>query len=263
MRVTAVAALTLLFSSMYIASAESGCTQIQAAAGLCPSATTTDTDVILESSGGSPGSNGSNGGSGGVDASWPDSTGPVDPFADCIYALNSRCLVPGPSRAAEAQPITWADIAAFRPTSGTAAMEPSGWAVTGLDTNFYASSGSQVHEGALLGQPAAVRFTPVGFHWSYGDGSSSSLSSPGAPWASWGVGEFDPTPTSHVYDSPGTYTVTLVIDFAAEYRVGSLPWTSIPGTLAVPANPLEVIAATANTVLVDRECTRNPRGPGC
>jgi hypothetical protein len=161
------------------------------------------------------------------------------------------------------QPITLSDIAHFRPRPGINHMQPAGWMIIDLDTNFYSTGASQVHNGTLLGFPADVRFTPIRWHWTYGDGERASHSRSGTTWAGNRVGEFDPTPTSHIYRAPGTYVIDLSIDFRAEYRFDGQAWTNIPGSIAVPSNRLTASAGTAKTVLVDRECTRSPRGPGC
>lgn len=213
-------------------------------------------NATLEGSTGTPGSS-----SGG--ASADGAPAPVDPNADCIYLLNDRCLAAGPGRTGPVQPITLADIAQFRPDPGVDRMEPDGWMVVGLDTNFFASAGAQVHNGTLLGQPAAVRFTPIAWHWMYGDGAARTSATPGAPWSAQGLREFDPTGTSHIYRAPGTYAIDLTIDFAAEYRFGAGPWFEIPGVLPVPANRLIATAGSAKTVLVEHECTADPAGPGC
>ncbi|MDJ0334529.1 hypothetical protein QMG83_04765 [Salinibacterium sp. G-O1] len=161
------------------------------------------------------------------------------------------------------QPITLADIASFRPTTGISGMEPNGWMIVGLDTNFYSTATTQVVDGALLGQPASVRFTPVGWRWSYGDGAAATLRTPGAPWAALGVAEFSATSGSHVYRAPGTYVIDLTVIYEAEYRFGAGGWTQISGTLGLPSNRLTATAGSASTVLVERECTVNPHGPGC
>jgi hypothetical protein len=160
-------------------------------------------------------------------------------------------------------PVTLSDLVNFRPAPGVDHMEPNGWMIVGLDTNFYARAGIQVQNGVLLGEPAQVRFTPVRYHWTYGDGAARSTSTPGATWRSQSADEFDPTPTSHVYTAAGTYYIDLTIDFAAEYRWADGTWTGIAGTLPVPANRLVATAGGAKTVLVEHECTLNPRGPGC
>jgi hypothetical protein len=161
------------------------------------------------------------------------------------------------------QPVTLSDIAHFRPRPGINHMQPAGWMIVNLDTNFYSTGGSQIHNGSLFGLPADVRFTPIRWHWTYGDGNRASHTGSGTTWAGNRVGEFDPTTTSHIYRAPGTYVIDLSIDFRAEYRFDGQAWTNIPGSIAVPSNRLTASAGTAKTVLVDRECTRSPRGPGC
>ena len=158
---------------------------------------------------------------------------------------------------------TLTDIAAFRPTAGVDHMQPNGWFVVGLDANFYATGGSSVVSGTLLGYPADVRFTPIQWQWVYGDGTGATRSTPGATWAAQGIAEFDPTPTSHIYTEPGTYYIDLTIGYRAEYRFNGSGWATIAGTLWLPANRLVATVGSAKTVLVERDCTLSPVGPGC
>jgi hypothetical protein len=152
------------------------------------------------------------------------------------------------------------DLASFAPTAGPVAGEPAGWGVVGLDSNFYAGSGAQVIEGELLGRPAAVRFTPVAWHWDYGDGSRTTTVDPGAPWGS--AEEFEPTATSHRYASAGTYSVGLAVEFAAEFRFAGSDWLAVAGTVTAAGGTLSVRIGTADTVLVERGCDASS-GPGC
>ena len=142
-------------------------------------------------------------------------------------------------------------------------MQPDGWVVPGLDANFYAVTAQHVVNGTLLGQPASVRFTPVAFHWDYGDGNAATRSTKGATWAALGIPEFGPTPTSHVYVTEGEYTIRLTIDFAAEYRFAGSPYYPIDGVIPLRANDLHVSVDGAKTVLVEHDCAANPSGPGC
>jgi hypothetical protein len=160
-------------------------------------------------------------------------------------------------------PVTLDDLVNFRPVAGVNHMQPNGWMVVGLDTNFYATIESGVQTGLLLDLPASVRFTSERFRWTYGDGSSATRTVPGGSWAASGVGEFDPTATSHVYRSRGTYSIDLTIEFSAEYQYVGGPWTAISGTIPVRANRLVATAGDATTVLVGRDCAQNPSGPGC
>lgn len=161
-------------------------------------------------------------------------------------------------------PLSLSDLVNFKPTPGTDHMQPNGWMVVGLDTNFYARATQQVKTGDLLGQPASVRFTPVQYRWAYGDGAMSTRGTPGATWQELGAQEFDPTPTSHVYLEPGTYYIDLTIGFSPEYRyASSTTWVQVPGIIWVPANRLVATAGGPKTVLVEDECTVNAFGPGC
>lgn len=160
--------------------------------------------------------------------------------------------------------VTISDIASFRPHPAIDRMQPDGWTIVGLDTNFIASAGQHVVSGTLLGRPADVRFTPIGYSWSYGDGASRASGSPGATWEALGLPEFEPTATSHVYGAPGSYLITLRVTYRAEYRFDGSGWAQVVGTLTVPANDLVVtVGSSAKTVLVDEDCLQNPSGPGC
>lgn len=281
-----------------------GCTQAERISGQCPdiSADITDGDVQLGGevsqggSGSGTGSSSSNpggqntapsgsSGNGGAPSATPayavppGSVGIVDPEIVCDYDGGVVCQgfaipdldvnpVPGDaaddSDASGPQIITLADIATFTPQSPMQYMQPDRWMVVGLPTNFYTDIAPHVVSGQLLGQPADVRFTPFAYAWNYGDGTAVTHPTPGATWQSLGLNEFDPTPTSHIYEAEGTYTITLTVAYTAEYRYAGGPWTRIAGYLELPANELIAEATSdAVTVLVDRDCTRAPRGPGC
>jgi hypothetical protein len=159
--------------------------------------------------------------------------------------------------------VTITDVARLVPEVGASGMEPRGWAVVGLPSNFYADSSPRTAGATLLGRPAEVRFTPVSFSWSFGDGATLATSSAGAPWVSLGVPEFSPTETSHVYVAPGSYTIDLTVSFAAEYRFGTAAWTALAGTVPAAAPPLTVTAHDAKTVLVPGDCRVASTAPGC
>ena len=155
------------------------------------------------------------------------------------------------------------DIASFRPTAPVQGMEPDGWAVTGLPANFFMTAATETVSGTLLGFDVRVRFTPVRYAWISSDGASATSTSGGSSWAALGVREFTPTPTSLTFTSTGRITVHASVDYAAEFSFGAQPWRDIAGTLRVSANDIIVTAADAATVLVARNCVRNPSGPGC
>jgi hypothetical protein len=186
----------------------------------------------------------------------------ADKRADVCHGNVPRGGVPA-AATAPTPSLTLRDLAAFRPAPGTQQMQPNGWVVPGLDANFYAIVGQQLVPGTLLGQSATVRFTPVAYHWNYGDGTAAIRATKGGTWAQLGLADFDATPTSHVYEAEGEYVIRLTIDFRAEYRLGSAAFRPVIGTISLPANELRVTVTGAKTVLVDHDCVANPAGPGC
>ncbi|WP_307842534.1 PKD domain-containing protein [Salinibacterium sp. NG253] len=184
----------------------------------------------------------------------------------CGEGVPLGCKVIGnpPPKATDATgPLSITDIAAFRPQPPSAGMQPNQWMIVGLDTNFYANASAHVVDGTLFGDTAQVRFTPIAYDWDYGDGTTASLGTPGKTWAKNKIAEFDPTPTSHVFEEPGNYTITLAVTYAAEYRVAGSSWQNVVGTLTIVAPPLTATAGHATTVLVDQDCIANPAGIGC
>lgn len=185
----------------------------------------------------------------------------------CDANFQTACARPEatPPPAAPGAPtaVTLRDIASFRPAEPGSEMEPGGWAVAGLPANFVADASGEVVVGTLLGRPAEVRFTPVGFRWVHSDGAIVTSATPGASWTALGLREFSPTGTSHVYAEPGEYTVTLEVALAAEYRFGGSGWQAIAGTLAVAGDPQPVLVGEIDTVLTNGDCAADPDGPGC
>jgi len=245
----------LLFGGLLFAG-DAPCSQQSAyTSGECSvTSTLTEEEAVLEGTIGPGGQSGA--GTGGTTP-----TSPTDPMRNTECPDGGEFVTEG--FCISTLVVTLSDIAAFRPSADANLMEPNGWAVTGLPTNFYSTGGRQIQSGTLLGTAADVRFTPVAWTWTYGDGTSTRSSTSGASWAALGIPEFDETPTSHVYAARGTYTITLAINYRAEYRLGTGPWTPIAGTLRVPSNPLTIAVGSMTTVLVDKDCRQNPSGPGC
>ena len=155
------------------------------------------------------------------------------------------------------------DLQNFPAAAVPVGMEPNGWAIVGLAANFWAGTSTQIGEGLLLGQSAQVLFTPIGYRWSYGDGTATSSASGGSSWETLGLAEFSATDSSHVYTEKGTFSVILTIDYHADYSFGDQGWRPVEGIVTVPSAPFTVIAARESTVLVAEDCLTNPRGPGC
>ena len=177
-----------------------------------------------------------------------------------LCAEQRRVLADAPTAAPT---VTTREVAHLVPAVGMQGMEPKGWMVVGLPTNFFADVTPSVVSTTLLGTPAEVRFTPVSFTWQYGDGSSTTSATGGATWAALGVAEFSETATSHIYDRPGEYSISLTILYSAEYRIGVGNWLPLAGTVPSTSPPLTASAKAAKTVLVADDCGRRRASPGC
>jgi hypothetical protein len=161
------------------------------------------------------------------------------------------------------EPVTLADLASFRPLTGTTNMEPNGWTIAGLPTNFWNTATTHTLTGPLLDRPATVQFTPIATRYNYGDGTPPVRTPLGGSWATSGVAEFGDTSTSHIYRNPGTYTVTPQVDFTVRYSYDGGAWVPIDGILTANADSLTANVVRASTVLVTDDCIGTPNGPGC
>jgi hypothetical protein len=247
-------ALFLAIAPASAQAADPTCTAFEANTGLCNiSGNINGGGVDLSGHTGAPGSGGGT------------TSGKKKPPKPTCQGLPEACqeITIIPPGAPGNPAVTISDLKNFPAAPGTDHMEPNGWMIVGLDTNFYSVVGTELVNGTLLGQPATVRFTPIGWHWTYGDGTSATRATPGATWAAQGIPEFAPTPTSHVYRADGTYFIDLSITFTADYKYASGNWTRVYGTITLPANRLEATAGDAKTVLVNHDCSQNPSGPGC
>lgn len=221
-----------------------------------------DGELTIGGEPGGPGGGSSSGVPGGGGGSTPPPMPCEEVFAGLCYGVGQG--KPGEESGAEGiPPVTINDLAAFRPQNPRQSMQPDGWMIVGLPTNFIAHTQTHLVSGTLLGSPADVLFTPVSYRWRYGDGTAARLATAGALWQAQRLREFDATPTSHIYRQPGTFVIELDVEFTAAYRFADGDWRPLAGVIVVPANDLVARAGDAVTVLVDRDCTTAPRGPGC
>lgn len=246
------------------AARSSGCGILNEAIGGCGTSVGSgigNGQVDLGAGGTTPGGGGTRGNASGD--GWTgggDAPPPETPWCTPVFCRDGYTVT---SALDERGPITWADLASFRPVAGTVLMEPAGWSIVGLETNLYADTVEHEIAGELAGLPAVVRFTPVGYRWDYGDGSSATTRQRGASWTGLGGSEFSPTSTSHVFERAGTFGLRSSVVFRAEYRFGPAAWVPVAGTLAVPLSDQTVVVGRAATVLVGQDCRGEKAGPGC
>lgn len=158
--------------------------------------------------------------------------------------------------------ITISDLAQFAPEAIVAGAEPGNVGIAGMPTNFVAVAGAQTRTGAILGLPLTVRFTPAGYDYHYGDGTTATVTTAGLSWAQLGQAQFTPTPTSHTYQNRGTYLADVDVRYTAEVDLGT-GWFAVDGQLTTDGPTQEIRILEAHTALVAHTCLESPDAPGC
>lgn len=183
----------------------------------------------------------------------------------CSGIADERCRATAPKTPAPATTppaITISDVAQFAPDPPTTSAEPSNIGVAGLPTNFLTPTTALTRAGTLLGRPVTVRFTPIRYDFTYGDGATATTSTPGLPWAALGQPQLTPTATSHTYRSRGTYSAATTVHYTAEVDIGA-GWFPVSGELSIPGPTQTIRIYKATTALVQHTCAEQPTAPGC
>lgn len=157
--------------------------------------------------------------------------------------------------------VTMTDLAQFAPPAADFAVEPGNAGIAGMPTNLLGAASVRTQTGTLFGNPISVRFTPIAYDYSYGDGSTATVTVPGRTWEELGQAPFTPTPTSHVYSARGTYTAALSIRYSAQVDLGG--WFPVIGELTTDSPSQQIRIFEAHTALVARTCLENPAAVGC
>lgn len=161
-----------------------------------------------------------------------------------------------------ARPVTITDLAQFAPEQIAVTGEPDNLGIAGMPMNFVAVATTHTRTGTLFGAPVTVRFTPTGYSFVHGDGTTSTTTVGGQTWSALGQTPFTPTATSHIYEDRGTYRARVSVTYAAEVDLGA-GWFTVPGELAIDGPDRDVRIFEAHTALVAFTCAETPRAPGC
>jgi len=259
---------TLMISVVWGASSSpawADCAQSERIAGECSSVTTTNNgsevsvglSTSREGTAGSVDSATHVGGGSGWWSPPPIRTEAELGSAECEVRVAGLCRAQAPPKQPQSvadtnnpptPPTHASQMKGFRPQAPSLVIQPNAWSLPTLPVNLYAAASRHRVSGELLGWPVVVRFTPVAYHWSYGDGSGQSFSSPGAPAAA----QFSPTPTSHRYRSPGRYTVSLRLDYRAEFRFEGGSFDDIDGLVSARAADKTIEVLTVSPLLHGR-----------
>jgi hypothetical protein len=188
-------------------------------------------------------------------ASWGgtdpgDSDGGPD---ECPIVVNGQCEGSSPPKGGSG-PTTVRDLESFRPRSPQQFVEPDGWSIRHVPTNFWSNAAIHVVSGQLLGNPAHVRFTPVLYRRYFGDGQRNTSTHRGASLRELGQSPWTRTATSHSYNDAGNYRVRLVVWYTAEFRFGNQDWRDLDGMVTTNGNDIQLVVVSTDTVLVARQC---------
>ena len=250
----------VFFLSIPSLPAWAGCSQGQRTAGTCIDITVGDDDITIEAREYDPGSPGSSG-STGSGSTWEPPPIRLEAelgSSECEIKIDGLCRGAAPAKNTEQAesstpptlPRFASDLEGFRPEQPGITVQPDGWSLPRLPTNFVAKASTHRDSGELLGWPVEVRFRPVAFHWDYGDGSGLSTGQKGSTWGQKGQRQFDRTATSHVYRAPGSYRVRLVVEYEVEIRFEDDEFDSLEGTLTRSASDVVVQVLTVSPLVV-------------
>lgn len=154
------------------------------------------------------------------------------------------------------------DVAQFAPAPPAIVGEPGGMGVVGMPTNFVVGAEEHIVQGDIFDFPVTVRFTPVSYAFTYGDGAARETRTAGRSWDDLGVPQFTATATSHSYGAAGEYEAGATVRYAAEADAGG-GWFPIAGLLEVDTPTTVIRIVDVETALVQRTCDEDPGGPGC
>lgn len=145
--------------------------------------------------------------------------------------------------------VTIEDVARFLPAAIALHAEPDGWAVVGVPANFWTYVRPVTVAGELLGEEAAVRFTPQLYRWDYGDGVARTTRSGGASWSGLDQDELTSTPTSHIYRAKAKNDASVTVIWSAEYRFAGGDWIPVVGAVSNASPQTRMLVVKERTVL--------------
>ncbi len=181
----------------------------------------------------------------------------------CVRKLKVTEEAPVAPEAPDSLPaVTISDLVQFTPEATVLAAEPGNVGVAGMPTNFAAAASVQTRTGSLFGVPVVVRFTPVWYDYTFGDGESATTTTAGQTWEALGQAPFTPTPTSHTYRQRGTYPARVDTRYTAEIDLGT-GWIPVSGQLTSRGLTVAIRIFEARTALVAHTCDEDPDGSGC
>jgi hypothetical protein len=132
----------------------------------------------------------------------------------------------------------------------------TGTALINLRTLFWVNTPTQIDLGRarLIGFPVQLRISYGHTDFDFGDGATDTLSTPGTPYHP--AQDCGPCANrfGHNYTQRGQVTVTAHTYWHAQFRIGTAPWTDIPGqvTATQPSQTTLTIKQSRSTLTTPR-----------
>jgi hypothetical protein len=163
--------------------------------------------------------------------------------------VGRACLTADEGSKYDDPPIRTLVIRAFEnldwPASDLVVQPPNGETLVNLDTNFYTTNSELTDIPVrLLGRTVIVTARPIAYRWNFGDGTSETTTSPGAPYPDLDV--------AHVFTQTGKVAVSVDTQYGdASFTVDGGQPEEIPSTIWVAGGEqdLEVLEALPQLVI--------------
>lgn len=120
---------------------------------------------------------------------------------------------------------------------------PDGLTLVNFDTNFLTEAEPFVENLTLLTNAVDLDITPTSYTWDFGDGTTRTTTTPGAPYPDLEV--------THAYERTGTYQLNVTITWSADFRVNGGPWIPVDGTVPITSPDVALQVQEGTPVLVD------------
>ena len=128
------------------------------------------------------------------------------------------------------------------PASKLVVQPPNGRTLVNFATNFYTDTETFTRTITLLGQQVDLRITPATYTWRFGDGTTTSTTTPGAAYPDLQI--------THDYTTATTVTPAVDTTYTADFRVDNSPWRPVPGTVTIPGATVDLDVVEATPTLV-------------
>lgn len=155
-------------------------------------------------------------------------------------ALDTACISDAEAAAPTITPAMVARAFQRIPLPSHASVaQPGDKTLINFDTIFHTTASPLTRQITLLGQAIRLEIEPARFTWHWGDGSTTTTTTPGAPYPSRAV--------THRY--PHAHTTVrhhVAIEWTAQWSLNGGPLQPVPGSVTTtgPQTPLRVAEAS-------------------